>query len=136
MVMDWIGNLLVWNSLVGKASLWKRFGLINQLCSNTRLFSEICMHHWFISAKRTEVSVQIVHFFMWWFLLIYFLFSFHLFIKDYYRMIYSVSVIKSLVDLMYEHKVTINTSDYDRIMAAAKTIEIDKWIGTSESNDE
>lgn len=49
---------------------------------------------------------------------------------------YPVSIIQTLVNLMYLHKVTINASDYDTIMGAAKSIKIDKWIGTFESNDE
>lgn len=49
---------------------------------------------------------------------------------------YPVSIIQTLVNLMYEHRVTINASDYDTIMGAAKSIQIDKWIGLSESNGE
>lgn len=46
-------------------------------------------------------------------------------------MSYPVRIVESLVKLLYKHKIVINASDYDMLMAAAKSIQIDGLIEIS-----
>lgn len=47
-------------------------------------------------------------------------------------MSYPVGIVRSLVKLFYKHKIVINASEYDMVMAAAKSIHVDELIGISE----
>lgn len=48
-----------------------------------------------------------------------------------HMMSYPVRIVESLVKLLYKHKIVINASDYDMLMAAAKSIQIDGLIEIS-----
>lgn len=44
--------------------------------------------------------------------------------KNEHEVFYPASVIKSLVSLLYEHKVTIQKADFNQVIAAAKSLQI------------